>query len=256
MATEFVDAPRLASLLEADPGWDIPARMAVLLQIVDGLEYARELGLFHLHLRPANVLIDADRAVKIAGFGVARVRSAIAAASGTAVADRSPYAAPERAQGKPGDHRSDVFSLARIALDLLAPSGDRALPAALSALGVSPDRWLAIFDRALAADPADRFDGAAELEVELLLMLGVAAVPGHSTQTSRTFFGPIPRRSSHDNAVALRESDLDTTKTARERFILGQSGDDPTLPSRRLDGPDAFGDQPTHSGSAPVDRKR
>src|SRR5262245_4586627 len=266
MATEFVEAPRLSSLVDADPGWDLQARLAVLSQIVDGLEYARETGLPHLHLRPAYVLVDADRSVKIAGFGVARVMSAIAAASGAAGLDRSPYASPERARGEPGDHRSDVFSVARIALDLLAPSFDfaqdrpapgvGALPAYLSELGVNPDRWLAVFERALADDPAERFDAAAELEVELLLMLGAAAVPGHSAQTSQTFFGPIPRRSPRDKAGPRRESDLEVTKAAAEPLIFGQTGDDPKLPSRSDVSLADFGNRPAPSASNRVDRKR
>jgi eukaryotic-like serine/threonine-protein kinase len=182
MASEFIDATNLGDLIASRIGMDLPMRVALHAQIVDALEYAREAGVAHLHLRPTSVLVSGDFSVKIGGFGVAPVVDALIAATSARV-PASRYAAPERLRGSAGDHRSDVFSVAAIALDLFA--GSRApggatpkaprLPAELAAEGVNPDRWAAVFERALATDPDDRFDSPAEFEVELLLTLGQGA---------------------------------------------------------------------------------
>jgi serine/threonine-protein kinase len=245
MATEFAEATRLATLLHDGLTWTIPARMAVLSQIVDALEYARELGMPHLRLRPTNVLVGADQSIKISGFGAARVRFAIAGAAGSPLAEATRYAAPEHGRGQPGDHRSDVFSLARLAFDLLADNrtgqkettgdGDRALPPHLAEVGVSPDRWLAVFDRALSADPADRFDAAAELEVELLLMLGVAAAEDHPARLVSPPMTPIPVRPAHGKPGAWRAPEPDPTRRARTPFVADsrRGSGETTVASRR-----------------------
>jgi serine/threonine-protein kinase len=234
MATEFAEATRLSTLLHDGLAWTIPGRMAVLSQIVDALEYARELGMPHLRLRPTSVLVGADQAIKISGFGAARVRFAMAGAAGSPLAEASRYAAPEHARGELGDHRSDVFSLARLAFDLLAdhrarsketaPDGDLALPPHLAELGVSPERWLAVFDRALSTDPADRFDAAAELEVELLLMLGVAAVEDQPTRVAPSPITPIPGRSTEGKSGASRGQEPDPTRRVRTPFVADLRG--------------------------------
>jgi hypothetical protein len=184
MAGEYVDAMSLAELLSRPTELDVPARVSLIAQIVDALEYAREQGVAHLGLSPRQVLLGADHSVKVGGFGVAPVVAALSGAGATKpVVTR--YVAPERRRGVPGDHRSDVYSLARVALDVLSdtvaepstitPASVPPLPSHLAGQGVSPDRWVAVFDRALADDPADRFDTPGEFEVELLLTLGASA---------------------------------------------------------------------------------
>jgi serine/threonine-protein kinase len=257
MATEFADTTRLSTILHDGPPWSIPMRMAVLSQIVDALEHARELGMPHRRLRPTNVLVGADQTVKISGFGAARVRFAIAGAASVPLAEASRYAAPEHARGELGDHRSDVFSLARLAFDLLADNRarqkeatgeDGALPPHLADLGVSPDRWQAVFDRALSADPADRFDAAAELEVELLLMLGVAAAEGLPGRSVSSPITPTSVRPSQGRSGGSRSPEPDPTRRARTPFAdLRHKAGETTLPSRREADGIATGDEATLS---------
>jgi serine/threonine protein kinase len=228
MAGEFLEATSLSSLLEGGLDRDIRLRVSLLEQMTDALEYARERGFPHLHLRPSSVLVGADLNVKVGGFGVARVVDALTAASGGSAAASSRYAAPERARGDPGDPRSDVYSLARIALDLLAepsvppsseftPSADT-IPAPtpeVAALGVNPNRWAALFDRACSPDPADRFETPGELEMELLTMLGLGVSGARAAREAAddNIFLPAPPakapqggRTDEDRAVLPTES--------------------------------------------------
>jgi serine/threonine-protein kinase len=180
IATELVEGEPLLERL-ASPALDLPMRMSILVQMVDALEYARGAGVPHLNLKPSSVHIGADYSLKVSGFGVAAVHDAFAAASSW----RPPvtrYVAPERAAGKSGDARSDVYAFAQIALDVLGaageghpPAADRvpALPAALAARSVDPARWKSVFARALAPNPGDRYDSALTLKFELVLLLGI-----------------------------------------------------------------------------------
>jgi serine/threonine-protein kinase len=214
MASEFVQATSLSDVLATGGSDDIAPRVSMLAQIVDALESAREQGVAHLNLRPSLVLVAHDGQIKLSGFGVAPVIDALTSAAELPAPAATRYTAPERAAGARGDHRADVFSLAVIALDLLTGSpGDRSvlsrvdpsrLPAPLAAAGVSQNRWEAVFDRALAGDPADRFESPAAFEVELLLTLGVTgsdfAVDDRPFTSTRT---PVASWTGGDVATVL-----------------------------------------------------
>jgi len=221
IASEFVEGPSLAERLEASSTLDLAMRVSMLAQMIDALDYARGLGSAHLTLKPASVYIGPDYTLKVSGFGVAAVLDALAAASDETVAEPSPYTAPERAQGQTGDARSDVYSLAQVALDVLA-GGDAAhptggwtaetlppLPAYLVEHGVSADRWRAVFQRALAVDPAQRYDTVLTLKFELILLLGIAESDAHhSWETARALgqlsaLGGEPSAAKDDSVATM-----------------------------------------------------
>jgi serine/threonine-protein kinase len=181
VASEFVEGVSLASTLGEGDTLDLERKVSILSQIADALEGASAQGVAHLNLKPSSVLLGEDHSVKIGGFGVAAVTDAIAEASGLPRPALSRYAAPERAAGETGDARADVFSLAEIAVDLLAPKAVRdetpgaipPLPPELGRQGVRVERWAAMFARALAPKPADRFASPAAFKAELLQVLGI-----------------------------------------------------------------------------------
>jgi serine/threonine-protein kinase len=182
LASEFVEGTSLADLV-ADGGDDIELerRVSIVGQIANALDAAHGAGVSHLNLKPTSVILGADHSVKVGGFGVAAVADAIARAAGAASRPASRYEAPERARGDAGDVRSDVFSLAEIVVDLVAPKAQREnvpgaippLPLELSRQGVRVDRWAAMFARALAHAPADRFETPGAFKEELLRVLGI-----------------------------------------------------------------------------------
>jgi serine/threonine-protein kinase len=185
MASEFVDGMSLAAWLAGETApLDLAVRASVVAQMTDALEQARDMGAVHLRLRPTNVLVSPDLSVKVSGFGVAAVVEAIVRASGTAGPALTPYDAPERSRLPGGDGRADVFSLARIGLDVIgwsaaAPAGrpvdlDAPRPAWWDAHAVDAVRLREAFVRALSADPADRAASAGDFRRDLFRALGVA----------------------------------------------------------------------------------
>lgn len=138
---EFVEGETLADRLAKGP---IPVDEALSLakQMAEALEAAHEKGVVHRDLKPGNVMITPDGAVKVLDFGLAR--TADSAPSNTnvpALADsptvtsparyaHSPtipgvimgtagYMSPEQARGKPVDKRSDIFSFGCVLYEML-----------------------------------------------------------------------------------------------------------------------------------------
>ena len=82
--------------------------------VADALDYAvDQAGLIHCDIKPDNVIIDADGAVKVADLGLSRTINAMTQDGAAAEVMGTPaYISPEQAMGKPDlDFRADVYSL-------------------------------------------------------------------------------------------------------------------------------------------------
>lgn len=185
--------------LAARPALPPRAVVEVGLMVAAALEYAHaELGLVHLDLKPANLLLAADGDVKVADLGIARARGDH---DDGRVRGTPGYMAPEQSCGRPVDARSDVFSLGVTLVELATGrritnrTFDRELWAdaadGTDLPGAVP-RWLApAVTRCLEPDPGDRWPDMGALAAALRSLeadgpglreaLGIpadAAVPG------------------------------------------------------------------------------
>ena len=118
IAMEYVPGRDLAELLAAHAA--TPAATLLLLrQVADALDYAHRNGVVHSDIKPANLLITAEGRVKITDFGIAKISSQTMTQSG-AVLGSPHYMAPEQLLGGKVDGRTDQYSLAVIAYEMLA----------------------------------------------------------------------------------------------------------------------------------------
>jgi tetratricopeptide (TPR) repeat protein len=142
--------------LAARPPLPPSAVVEVGLQVCAALSYAHEaLGLVHLDLKPANLLLAGDR-VKVGDLGVSRATGFDAGRLG----GTPPYMAPEQRRG-PVDARTDVYGLGRV-LEALARGAAVAPTGAPTVLAETAPRALpggltAVLQRCTSPDPDHRY---------------------------------------------------------------------------------------------------
>lgn len=105
-------------------GLDLAGRLRLVRAAGDAVSYAHRNLVVHLDLKPSNILVGEDGAVKLVDFGVARhLDSAGDAVGRTATGHRRlsmNYASPEQIRGEALDVQSDVHGLGAVMYELLA----------------------------------------------------------------------------------------------------------------------------------------
>ena len=161
---------------------EVQAR-AIGLDVLAALAAAHEAGIVHRDVKPGNVLLDADGNAKVTDFGIAKIAEGLDQTQTAMVLGTPVYMAPERFHDAPATPRSDLYSLGVILYEALSGrkpyAGENAIAIArrvedgerpaLTDLrpGLSP--WLvAVVDRALAKDPAARFESANAMAAALV----------------------------------------------------------------------------------------
>ena len=120
--TEYIKGPTLRRWIDDNPKPEIKVVQGIIEQISKGLGAFHRLEMLHQDLKPENIIVDESSVVKIIDFGSVK----IAGIAETKIADSDDpilgtlnYAAPEYLLGQRGDVRSDLFSLAVIAYEML-----------------------------------------------------------------------------------------------------------------------------------------
>jgi len=117
IVTEYVEGGSLADrLVKQKPGRQEAQRW--IGEIAEALEYAHLSGIIHRDVKPANILIDHHGRAKLTDFGIAQSASKTGQFAPSLGTLR--YMSPEQLEGKPADHRSDIYSLAVVLYESLA----------------------------------------------------------------------------------------------------------------------------------------
>jgi len=119
IAMEYVDGPTLDQVLSEPEALTAEQMFSVLGQTAVALDYAHLKGIVHRDIKPANIMIASDGTAKIADFGIAKITASENLTMTGSIVGTPHYMSPEQVQGKQVDGRSDQFSLAVIAYEML-----------------------------------------------------------------------------------------------------------------------------------------
>ncbi|MBI4822596.1 MAG: serine/threonine protein kinase [Deltaproteobacteria bacterium] len=157
---EYVDGVDVASVLDrlAQRKVRMPVELSAFTvkEVLKGLDHAHQatdggqpLHLIHRDANPSNVLLSRRGEVKLADFGIARIRGRLQSATLPGVVKgKVSYLAPEYLAGKQIDHRIDIYSVGVMLYELL--TGIKAFPGKSMAAS-----FKAIVHDGLSLDPLD-----------------------------------------------------------------------------------------------------
>jgi len=204
IAMEYIAGQTLKERLDRSDRPEVAWVTAFGAVLAEALDVAHKAGIVHRDIKPANILIrDADGAVKLADFGVARLKSSDLTQTGAALGSPS-YMSPEQVRGLDLDGRSDLFTLAVVLYESLCGrrpfkgddvvslafsiANDTQVPLSRQSQGLPP-ALDAFFDRALAKDPARRFpDALAFKDAFVKAAAGAGPAEARAAAVTRTVF--------------------------------------------------------------------
>ena len=190
---EFLAGGTVADALRVDSVRRVHAAKWVR-EAASALDYAHSRGVLHRDIKPANLLLDRDRTLHVADFGIARLGTEDTITGDGQVLGTASYLAPERALGQPATDASDRYSLAVVAFESLV--GERPFtsqhfaaqarqhieeepPAASERNRALPPAVDAVLARGMAKRPEDRWPSAQDFAQALDTALTEASTKPH-----------------------------------------------------------------------------
>jgi YVTN family beta-propeller protein len=191
LAMRYVEGSDLKTLIAREGGLAPPRALALCAQVAAALDAAHARGLVHRDVKPSNVLLDPRGHVYLADFGLTRrlAEHGISGEHGLSLGTPA-YVAPEQIRGDNVDGRSDVYSLGCLLYECLTGQApfrrDSELAVLWSHLEEPPPKARdvrpelgegvdAVFEKALAKNPEERYRTGADLADAAGAALGIAA---------------------------------------------------------------------------------
>ncbi|MEO7323447.1 MAG: WD40 repeat domain-containing serine/threonine protein kinase [Dokdonella sp.] len=210
----LAEAVRDSGELDADPA------AKLMRTVAEALAYAHSLGVLHLDLKPANILLDENGTPHVADFGLARRLDSALAVDNEEVSGTPSYMAPEQAQARA--HKlsaaTDIWGLGAILYELVTgqppfrganaqetirlvlESNVRSPRLSRSRLPLDLD---AVILKCLAADPSERYGSARDLADDLGRFIERRAVRARPLNRAQRFARWVQREPRVAIASAL-----------------------------------------------------
>jgi serine/threonine-protein kinase len=227
---ELVEGRTLKELLHSGTRIAPERALEITAGILAALDYSHRHGIVHRDIKPGNVMLTPTGSVKVMDFGIARA-TADAGQTGTStstVLGTAAYLSPEQAQGRSVDARSDLYSTGVVLFELLTRRppfvGDSPVAVAFAHVNEAPPAPSSVDPsvpadldplvlRALAKDPAARYQSAAEFRADV--ERAIAGVP--VTQV-------LPAAGAGDATAVLGGADAEATTALGAAGLAGAAG--------------------------------
>ncbi|MBS1819202.1 MAG: protein kinase [Acidobacteria bacterium] len=272
---EYIPGETLAELIRKQTPMTLARKLRIIDELCRGLAYAHRAGIVHRDVKPLNILVDTEGAVKILDFGIARVGEQGLTQLGMMMGTPN-YMAPEQISPGTADARSDVFAVGLVLYELLTykrafPGDDFSVlqkilqdePEPIERLCPGIDSEVVqVLKRAIAKRPDDRYQDLGAMRQELVRIWSRVKTPddeasgeiGPITPTDTRYDGPTLVPGVNESIPAAveqqRASDLarELARVAEEKRKAEQSAQTPPLGTPRTVG--------TPADAAPVPPSR
>jgi len=184
ISMNFVEGEDLHHLLKREHRLPIDRATDLVRQISRALVAAHHEGVIHRDLKPQNIMLDRTGQVYVMDFGLAKSleKTAVGMTRSGDVLGTPRYMAPEQAEGKPVDRRTDLYALGLIAYEMVAGetpfTGDSVFHVMYQRVTQKPkdprelnpgipEGLARVILRCLEKDPALRYQSAQEILIDL-----------------------------------------------------------------------------------------
>src|SRR5512139_490940 len=195
-------------------------------QIGSALDYAHQRGVVHRDVKPSNVLLDAQGNAFLADFGIAKWSEGSLNLTGSGVIGTPQYMSPEQGQGLKIDGRSDEYSLAVLAYEMIIgkPPFEAETPLAIVLKHITepltppitinprvPQAVSDVISKALSKDPNDRYPTTAAFAQALSAVIAAAPIGGTL---------PLPSAAPTEEVHVTKHEPIKTPRRFRPMGIL------------------------------------
>ena len=171
-AMKYLEGQSLEDLLKERRRLPLDETIAILDQVAKALDHAHKRHVIHRDVKPANVMLDAERRVVVTDFGIAKALTAVGLTASGSVVGTPYYMSPEQGMGGQLSGASDQYSVGVMAYRMLSGrvlfDGDSPIeilhkhcmepPPSLETVGVAlPPHVYQAVHRVLAKKPEQRF---------------------------------------------------------------------------------------------------
>jgi eukaryotic-like serine/threonine-protein kinase len=206
LVMELLEGKTLGQRLKTQGKLSPTETLRILTDVCKAMSHAHDRGIIHRDLKPDNIFLcdeSREHVTKVLDFGIAKPRGlesvGDADTSAGAFLGTPSYMSPEQCRGEPSDPRSDLWAIGAITYECLSGeklfgggvlgivmricNGELQLPADAGSLPPGFVPWLR---KALALEPGQRFQSAAELSAALAPVLGGAPRPVRGVDSAET----------------------------------------------------------------------
>ncbi len=176
---EYIDGITLKEYIEQQKVLQWKEVVHFIVQILQALQHAHDKGIVHQDVKPQNIMLLSDGAIKVTDFGIARFsRAAQQTEQGDKAIGSVHYISPEQARAEITDEKSDIYSLGVMMYEMLTGKlpfeSDNAVSVAIMQMQSVAERPTAINPeipegleeitlKAMQKDPSKRYQSAAEM---------------------------------------------------------------------------------------------
>lgn len=237
MVLEFVPGENLQDHLMrlTKDGRKLPISKAIeyMIDVCDAVDYAHRRGMIHRDIKPANIMLNLLGEAILMDFGIAKIVGSERHTATGAIVGTAMYMSPEQITGESPDQRSDIYSLGVTLFEMVSGrppfKADSAMTLMMMHINdpvpdpkkLNPDvsdDLVAAINKALAKNPNERYQTAAELASDLRKVLGrlSSSISAELPATAATMLEEMPKPFPSPEATFLEASPATSEGTVVE----------------------------------------